>query len=40
VTFKVDLRKKEIDGVIWILLGQDRVKWRAVVKMVINIRVP
>jgi hypothetical protein len=27
-----------IDGINWIQLGQDRVQWRAFVKMVMNLR--
>jgi hypothetical protein len=37
---KLDLREIRIDGTKWIRLAQDRVQWRAVLKMVINLRVP
>jgi hypothetical protein len=37
---KVDLRDVGIDGENWVRLAQDRVQWRAFVKMVMNLRVP
>jgi hypothetical protein len=37
---KMDLREIRIDGANWIRLAQDRVQWRAFVKMVMNLRVP
>jgi hypothetical protein len=37
---KMDLREREWDGVDWIDLAQDRVQWRALVNMVINLRFP
>jgi hypothetical protein len=37
---KMDLREMEIDGVNWIQLAQKRVQWRALVKAVMNLRVP
>jgi hypothetical protein len=36
----MDLREIEIDGPNWILLAQDRVRWQAFVKTVMNFRVP
>jgi hypothetical protein len=36
----MDLREIEIDGANWIRLAQDRVWWRAVVRMIMNLRVP
>jgi hypothetical protein len=36
---KMDLRKIRWDGVDWIKLAQDRDQWRAIVNMVMNIRV-
>jgi hypothetical protein len=36
----MDLREIEWDGVDWIYLAQDRDQWRAVVNMVMNLRVP
>jgi hypothetical protein len=35
----MDLREAGGEGVWWIYLVQDRVKWRALVKTVMNIRV-
>jgi len=35
-----DLRETEIDGANWIRLAQDRVRWRAGVSTVMNLRVP
>jgi hypothetical protein len=35
---KMDLR--EIDGVDWIDVAQDRDQWRALVNTVLNLRVP
>jgi hypothetical protein len=37
---KMDLREIGIDGANWIRLAQDRIKWRAFVKTVMNLRVP
>jgi hypothetical protein len=37
---KMDLRKIRIDGANWIRLVQDRVRWRAFVNTVMNLRVP
>jgi hypothetical protein len=36
----MDLREMGMDRASWILLAQDRVQWRAFVKMVMNLRVP
>jgi hypothetical protein len=36
---KMDLGEIGIDGANWIRLAQDRVQWRAFVKMVMNLRV-
>jgi transposase len=35
----MDLRKMGMDGANWIQLAQDRVKWQAFVRTVMNIRV-
>jgi hypothetical protein len=37
---KMDLREMGIDGANWIRLAQDRVRWRAFVNTVMNLRVP
>jgi hypothetical protein len=37
---KMDLRAIEWDGMDWIDLAQDREQWRALVNMVMNLRVP
>jgi hypothetical protein len=37
---KMDLREIGIDGMNWIRLAQDRIKWRAFVNTVMNLRVP
>jgi hypothetical protein len=37
---KVDLREIGWDGVEWIDVAQDRDQWRALVNMVMNLRVP
>jgi hypothetical protein len=37
---KMDLRKIGWDGMDWIDLAQERDQWRALVNMVMNIRVP
>jgi hypothetical protein len=37
---KMDLREIEWDGVDWIDMVQDRDKWRALVKTILNIWVP
>jgi len=36
----MDLREIGIDGANWILLVQDRVRWRIFVSTVMNLRVP
>jgi hypothetical protein len=37
---KIDLREIGWDGKDWIDLAQDRDQWRALVNMVMNLRVP
>jgi hypothetical protein len=37
---KMDLREMGWDGLNWIDLAQDRDQWRALVNMVMNLRVP
>jgi hypothetical protein len=37
---KIDLREIEWDGMDWIYLAQDRIKWRALVNKIMNLRVP
>jgi hypothetical protein len=37
---KTDLREIEWDGMDWIDLAQDMDQWRALVKTVMNIRIP
>jgi hypothetical protein len=37
---KIDLRHKGWDGMDWIDLAWDRDQWRALVNMVMNLRVP
>jgi hypothetical protein len=37
---KMDLRTIGWDGVDWIDMAQDRDQWRALVNMVLNLRVP
>jgi hypothetical protein len=37
---KIDLREIEWDGMDWIDLAQDRDQWRALVKAIMNLRVP
>jgi hypothetical protein len=37
---KIDLREIGWDGMDWIDLAQDRDQWRALVKAVMNFRVP
>jgi hypothetical protein len=37
---KMDVREIGIDGANWIWLAQDRVRWRAFVNTVMNLRVP
>jgi hypothetical protein len=37
---KMDLREIGIDGANWIQLVRDRVRWRAFVNMVMNLRLP
>jgi hypothetical protein len=39
-TIKLDLRERGINGVNWMQLAQDRVKWRACVNTVMNLRIP
>jgi hypothetical protein len=36
----MDIGKREWDGMDWIDVAQERVQWRALVNMVINLRVP
>jgi hypothetical protein len=37
---KMDLREIRIDGANWIRLAQYRVRWRAFMNTVVNLRVP
>jgi hypothetical protein len=37
---KIDLREIGWDGAEWIDLAQDRDQWRALVRAVMNLRVP
>jgi hypothetical protein len=37
---KIDLGDTEWDGMDWIDLSQDRDQWRALVNMVMHLRVP
>jgi hypothetical protein len=37
---KIDLSEIRIDGVNWIRLAQNRVRWRDFVNTVMNLRVP
>jgi hypothetical protein len=37
---KMDLRGTGLDGMDWIELAQDMDQWRALVKTVMNLRVP
>jgi hypothetical protein len=37
---KTELKEIGWEGVDWILLAQDRDQWRALVKTVLNLRVP
>jgi hypothetical protein len=39
-SIKMDLREIGWDGTDWINLGQDRDQWRALVNIVMNLRVP
>jgi hypothetical protein len=36
----MDLRERECEGVVWMHLVQDKDQWLAVVKTVMNLRVP
>jgi hypothetical protein len=40
VYIKVDLQEVEWRGIDWIVLAQDKGKWRALVKAVMNLWVP
>jgi hypothetical protein len=40
VNIKMGLREIGIDGANWIRLAQDRIRWRAFVNTVMNLRVP
>jgi hypothetical protein len=40
VNIKIDLREIGWDGVDWIDMAQDREQWRALVKTILNLRVP
>jgi hypothetical protein len=37
---KIDLREIGIDGVNWIQLAQDRVRWQTLVSTIMNLQVP
>jgi hypothetical protein len=37
---KMDLQEMELEGMDWIELAQGRVRWRALVNAVVNLRVP
>jgi hypothetical protein len=37
---KIDIREPGWDGVFWIDQAQDRDQWRALVNLVMNLRVP
>jgi hypothetical protein len=37
---KMHLREREWDGINWIDMAQERDQWRALVTMVMNLRVP
>jgi hypothetical protein len=37
---KMDLREIGIDGANWMHVAQDRVRWRAFVTTVMNVRLP
>jgi hypothetical protein len=39
-TIKIDLREIGWDGMDWIDLAHDRDQWRALVNMVMNLRIP
>jgi hypothetical protein len=40
ITLRLDLRETGIYGANWIQLAQDRIRWRACVNTVMNLRVP
>jgi hypothetical protein len=40
VNIKIDLLEIELSVVDWIGLAQDRYRWRALVNLVMNLRVP
>jgi hypothetical protein len=37
---KIDLKETGYDGVDWIHLSQDTVRWRALVNTIANLRIP
>jgi hypothetical protein len=37
---KLNLREIGIDGANWLQLSQDRIRWRAFVNTVMNLRIP
>ena len=38
--FKTDLQEVACEGMDWIILAQDREKWRALVNVAMDLRVP